>query len=127
MKANVRFINRDDVDFDLASDLSPVETINIIPPYESTHIDITEYPVKRVNFNNVRNITLFIQDNWSGGEEEVSRLWYLGFKGTWTELKDTPLLTVFEVYSLIHSILTYTQATPNPADHKKVKAERNLR
>jgi len=51
---------------------------------------------------------LYIENNWSDGEEEVSRLWYIGFKGEWTELKDAPLLTVYE-------------ATPNPADHKKIR------
>jgi PITH domain len=64
------------------------------------YTDVAEYPIKRVNFNNVRNLTLFIEDNWSGGDEEVSRLWYLGFKGEWTELKDAPLVAVYEVYPL---------------------------
>jgi len=85
---------------DFSSNLTATETINVIPPAESTHIDIAEYPVKRANFNNVRNITLFIQDNWSEGDEEASKLWYLGFKGDWTELKDTPLVTIFEGHSL---------------------------
>jgi len=52
---------------------------------------------------------MFIEDNWSGGDEELSRLWYIGFKGEWTELKDAPLVTVYE-------------ARANPADHKKVHA-----
>jgi hypothetical protein len=42
---------------------------------------------------------LYIEDNWSGGDEEVSRLWYIGFKGEWTELRDAPLITVYEVAS----------------------------
>jgi len=58
---------------------------------------VTEYPVKRVSFNNVRNLTLFVSENWSGGDEETSKLWYIGFKGEWTELKDAPLITVYEV------------------------------
>jgi hypothetical protein len=96
-----RFHNREDIDFSIASDLPATETITTIPPNDSTHhIDIAEYPVKRVNFNNVRNITLYIEDNWSGGAEETSRLWYIGFKGEWTELKDAPLITVYEVLSL---------------------------
>jgi PITH domain len=95
------FHNRDDIDFALASDLVPTETINTIPPTDLTHyIDVAEYPIKRVNFNNVRNLTMFIEDNWSGGDEELSRLWYIGFKGEWTELKDAPLVTVYEVSPL---------------------------
>jgi len=91
------FHNREDVDFALAADLAATETIDIIPPTESTHVDIVEYPVRRANFNNVRDITLYIESNWSAGDEEVSRLWYLGFKGDWTPLKDTPLVAVYEV------------------------------
>jgi PITH domain len=95
---NFSFHNREDVDFSIASDLPPTDTINIIPPTESTHhIDVAEYPVKRVNFNNVRNLTFYIENNWSDGDEEVSRLWYIGFKGEWTELKDAPLIAVYEV------------------------------
>jgi PITH domain len=92
------FHNREDIDFSIASDLPATETINTIPPTESTHhTEVTEYTVKRVNFNNVRNLTLYIEDNWSNGDEEVSRLWYIGFKGEWTELKDAPLVAVYEV------------------------------
>ena len=98
MSFDFSFHNREDIDFSTASDLPGTETINVIPPVESTHhTDVTEYPVKRVNFNNVRNLTLYIENNWSDGDEEVSRLWYLGFKGEWTELKDAPLVAVYEV------------------------------
>ena len=93
------FHNREDIDFSIASDLPATETITTIPPQESTHQnDVIEYPIKRVNFNNVRNITLYIEDNWDASEEEVSRLWYIGFKGEWTELRDAPLVTVYEVH-----------------------------
>ena len=79
--------------------------INTIPPAESAHLtDVVEYSVKRVNFNNVRNITLYVENNWSDGDEEVSRLWYLGFKGEWTELKDVPLVAVYEVLHPLYSL-----------------------
>ncbi len=54
----------------------------------------------------MRNITLYIEDNWSDGEEETSTLWYIGFKGEWTELKDAPLITVYEVFSLLENVFT---------------------
>jgi hypothetical protein len=96
------FHNREDIDFSIASDLPATETINTVPPQELTErVGVLEYPVKRVNFNNVRNITLYIEDNWDTEDENVSRLWYLGFKGEWTELKDAPLVTVYEVPSHI--------------------------
>jgi len=40
---------------------------------------------------------LYVESNWSNGDEDVSRLWYIGFKGEWTELKDAPLVAVYEV------------------------------
>lgn len=95
---SLRFYNREDIDFSTAAELPATEVVSTIPPTDSTHHgEIIEYPVKRVNFNNVRNITLYIEDNWSDGEEETSTLWYIGFKGEWTELKDAPLITVYEV------------------------------
>jgi len=112
LSIEVSFHNREDIDFSIASDLPPTETINTIPPNESTHHrDVTEYPVKRVNFNNVRNLTLYVENNWSDGNEEVSRLWYIGFKGEWTELKDVPLVAVYEVFIPIsnHSDLRHVQ------------------
>jgi hypothetical protein len=93
-----RFINRDDVDFSIASDLPATATITTIPPtYAGQHSEVPEYSVKRVHFNNVRNITLYIEDNYGEGDEDVSRLWYLGFKGEWMDLKDTPVVAVYEV------------------------------
>jgi hypothetical protein len=93
-----RFINRDDIDFSIASDLSATATITIIPPaYAGQQDEVPEYPIKRVHFNNVRNVTLYIESNYGDGDEDVSRLWYLGFKGEWTELKDKPVVAVYEV------------------------------
>ena len=50
-------------------------------------------------------MALFFADNWSGGEEEVSRLSYLGFKGEWTQLGRAPTNIVYE-------------AAARPADHE---------
>ena len=97
-KTNDSFHNREDIDFALASELPPTEElVTIAPDVAISHHDIIEYPVKRQNFNNVRNITLYIEDNWSQGDEDVSQMWYIGFKGEWTELKDVPLVAVYEV------------------------------
>ena len=105
---NDSFTNREDIDFSIASDLPATCTLTTIPPTESTHHrDVTEYPLKRVNFNNVRNLTIYIESNWSDGDEDVSRLWYVGFKGEWTELKDVPLVAVYEV-SFLRALLFLT-------------------
>jgi hypothetical protein len=88
----------------MAAYLPPTATITIIPPtYAGQQSEVPEYPVKRVHFNNVRTITLYIENNYGDGDEDASRLWYLGFKGEWTDLKDTPVVAVYEVHHhLLH-------------------------
>jgi hypothetical protein len=71
--------------------------ITTIPPSQAKQQPkVPEYSVKRVRFGNVRNITLYIDDNY-GAEERVSRLWYLGFKGESTDSNDKSGSTVEEV------------------------------
>lgn len=64
-------------------------------------------PVKRALFNNCRSLTLFFESNHSDGEEDVTGISYLGFKGTWTELRKEAVVANYE-------------AAANPADHKNL-------
>lgn len=63
-----------------------------------------EYPVKRALFNSTRSLALFVGENWGGGEEEVTRIGYLGFKGEWMRLNKEPVSFLYE-------------AAANPRDH----------
>ncbi|RPA87765.1 DUF1000-domain-containing protein [Ascobolus immersus RN42] len=100
------YVNREDLDFSTCSDLQPVQTLEVplTPPSAAANEPI-EIPVKRALFNNVRSLSLFVEDNQSQGEEEVTRITYLGFKGDHTKTIREPVLVDYE-------------AAPNPADHK---------
>ncbi|CCG84934.1 protein of unknown function [Taphrina deformans PYCC 5710] len=96
------YINREDLDFDTIGDAKPTETFECVP-YENAS-DLIEYPVKIRLYNNVKSVTLFFEHNWSG-DEEPTVLWYLGFRGDHTEIKDAPVAISYEAFA-------------NPKDHR---------
>jgi hypothetical protein len=93
------FINRDDLDFSSASDLSAIQEFNL-----SQTSEIQDIPVKRAVFGKVQSLTLFFVDNFGQGEEDVTRITYLGFKGEWMQLGRAPTNIIYE-------------AAANPSDH----------
>ncbi|CAK7263284.1 hypothetical protein SEPCBS57363_000483 [Sporothrix epigloea] len=66
--------------------------------------DIQEIAVKRAIFGQVRRLALFFPDNFGDGDEDVTRLTYLGFRGEWMQLGRAPVNILYE-------------AAANPADH----------
>ncbi|PBP20451.1 60S ribosomal protein L3 [Diplocarpon rosae] len=90
------FINRDDLDFSAASDLSPTQEFKL-----SQTSDVQDIQVKRALFGKVQSLTLFVEDNY--GENET-RINYLGFKGDWMQLGRAPTNILYE-------------AAANPTDH----------
>lgn len=56
-------------------------------------------------FASVKSLTLFFPANAGA---DTSRIYFLGFKGDFSPRNKDPVITVYE-------------ATPNPADHKKIK------
>jgi len=92
-------VNRDDLDFSTASELKPTQTLELAQSNE-----IQEHPVKRALFNTTRSLSLFFPDNWSDGEEEVTRVSYLAFKGEFMKLNKEPVSFLYE-------------AAANPKDH----------
>jgi hypothetical protein len=95
-------LNRDDLDFASASDLSATQTLQLAQSNA-----IQEYPVKRALFNATRSLTLFFEDNWGAGEEDVTRISYLGFKGEFMKLSKEPISFLYE-------------AAANPRDHASI-------
>jgi len=96
------FLNRDDLDFGTASSLQPTQTLELAQTN-----DVQDVPVKRALFNTVRSLDMFFEDNFGQGEEDVTRVSYLGFKGEWMALNREPVNFLYE-------------AAANPGDHKMV-------
>ncbi|KAL7269917.1 hypothetical protein RUND412_007394 [Rhizina undulata] len=101
------YANRDDLDFTSIADTPATQTLELPIPTASSSPEeqVFEIPVKRALFGNVQSLTLFFEDNHGGEEEEETKVAYLGFRGTWTELKREAVVALYE-------------AAPNPKDHK---------
>ncbi|KAL5117863.1 hypothetical protein ACEQ8H_004181 [Pleosporales sp. CAS-2024a] len=96
------YLNADNLDFDTAADTHPTQTLHLAQTN-----DVQEIPVKRALFNTTRSLALFFEDNWSGGDDDVTRLTYLAFKGDFMRLNTEPVSVLYE-------------AAANPADHKSM-------
>lgn len=101
------FRNRDDLDFSAAADLSPTQKLTL--PRTN---DVAEIPLNRAQWNGTTSIDLFFEDNHSGGEEDVTRISYLGFKGDFMALNREAVQVLYE-------------AAPNPNDHKIIQGLQN--
>lgn len=102
------FRNRGDMDFGLATDLQPTQRLTL-PRCN----DVTEIPLNRALWNGTTSINLFFEDNHSGGEEAVTRISYLGFKGDFMALNREPVHVLYE-------------AAANPQDHKLIQGLTNV-
>ncbi|KIE03979.1 60S ribosomal protein L3, partial [Metarhizium majus ARSEF 297] len=94
------YVNHDNLDFSTAEDMDPVQKIEL-----SQTSDVQEIPVKRALFGRVQRLVLFFVDNFGDGDEDVSRISYIGFKGEWTKLGKAPTNILYE-------------AAAQPGDHK---------
>ena len=102
------FRNRDDLDFDTASNLPPTQTIQIPRSNE-----VAEIPLNRAYWNMTTSINLFIEDNHGHGDEDVTRIGYLGFKGEFAALNREPVRVLYE-------------AAANPSDHVAIQGLKNV-
>ncbi|EEH36042.2 hypothetical protein PAAG_00365 [Paracoccidioides lutzii Pb01] len=102
------FRNRHDLDFSTATDLTPTQTLSVPQTLTGPDSDVLEIPLNRAQFNNTTSITLFFEDNWSQGEEDVTRVSYVGFKGQHMALNREPVTFLYE-------------AAANPRDHVAIQ------
>ena len=93
------FHNHEDLDFSTCSDVSPTQTLQI-----SQTNEIQEIPVKRTAFGNTYNLSLFVEENYG---DDVTEVFWLGFKGEFTELNREPFEVLYE-------------KAANPKDHEMV-------
>ena len=91
------FHNKDDLDFSTASDIEATQSLIV-----SQTNDVQELQVKRAKFGNTYNLTLFLEDNYG---DDVSRVYWIGFKGEFTELNREPFEVLYE-------------KAANPKDHE---------
>ncbi|KAM0666154.1 hypothetical protein ACQRIT_004875 [Beauveria bassiana] len=94
------FVNQDGLDFEAAEESDPVQRLEL-----AQTSDVQEIPVKRALFGRVQRLGLFFSDNFGDGEEDVTRISYVGFKGEWTRLGKAPTNILYE-------------AAAQPGDHK---------
>ncbi|KAL8739022.1 MAG: hypothetical protein Q9181_000304 [Wetmoreana brouardii] len=94
------FSNRDDLDFSTASDLQPMQTLEL-----SQTSEIQDLPVKRTLFGNTYNLNLFVEDNYG---DEMTRIFWIGFKGDYMNLNREPVEVLYE-------------KAANPKDHTLVR------
>lgn len=94
------YTNNDALDFESAEESDPVQELEL-----SQTSEVQEIPVKRALFARVHRLGLFFVDNFGDGDEDVSRINYIGFKGEWTKLGKAPSNILYE-------------AAPQPGDHK---------
>ena len=97
------FRNRDDLDFGTAADLKPTQTIEL--PRSN---DVAEISLNRALWNTTTSINLFFEDNHSDGDEDVTRISYLGFRGEHMALNREPVTFLYE-------------AAANPGDHVAIQ------
>ncbi|KAI9807498.1 MAG: hypothetical protein M1825_005438 [Sarcosagium campestre] len=101
------FLNRDDLDFSIASSLEPTQTIEL-PRTDQ----LQEHSLKRVLWNATRSITIFVEDNHGSGEVEETTCSYIGFRGEWMRLSREPVSVLYE-------------AAARPADHKLLQGTKS--
>lgn len=92
-------INREDVDFATAEDAAGTQEFEL-----SQTSEVQELAVRRALFGRVQRLTLFFPDNFGDGEEDITRIAYLGFRGEWMQLGRAPTNIIYE-------------AAANPSDH----------
>ena len=101
------FRNRDDLDFGTASDLNPTQTVDLPRSNE-----VAEIPLNRAHWNTTTSIDLFFEDNHSDGDEDMTHVFYLGFKGDWMAVNREAIHVSYE-------------AAANPKDHTVIQGLEN--
>eukprot|EP00897_Mesotaenium_endlicherianum_P006882 jgi/Mesen1/6221/ME000320S05413 len=93
------FINRDDIDFSVAQDVSPVQEWQL---GENNRGEL-EYPTRVTKFQGVSDLTLHFPEAMGSG---TTRIHYIGLRGEASQFTRQPVTNI--IY----------EAMPNPHDHK---------
>lgn len=93
------FVNRDNLDFDTAASIPPTQEWTTVPGPQGATV---EYPTKAAKWQGVYSVDLHLPGCVEG---DVTRVDFVGFKGSHTAAKREAVIAVYE-------------ARPVPTDHK---------
>ncbi|KAE8542356.1 hypothetical protein D1P53_001131 [Cryptococcus gattii VGV] len=88
------------LDFSDASSSSPTQSFDVVPRKEGV-----EYQVKAAKFSGLTSLTIFFPGNTADDDEETTKVYYIGLRGSWKPLPSRPGIIIYE-------------SSANPADHK---------
>ncbi|ODO00647.1 hypothetical protein L198_02969 [Cryptococcus wingfieldii CBS 7118] len=88
------------LDFSDASSTNPAQTFDVVPNRAGV-----EYQVKAAKFNGLTSLTVFFPGNTAEDDEETTKIFYIGLRGSHKPLPNRPGAIVYE-------------SNANPADHK---------
>jgi hypothetical protein len=74
MLSSAVFGNRDDVHFDNADDLAPLQEFSLHPDPAGE----LDYPTKASKFQNLHSLTIYVKDNHGG---DTTKIHYIGLSG----------------------------------------------
>ncbi|KAA1138766.1 hypothetical protein PGTUg99_035955 [Puccinia graminis f. sp. tritici] len=95
------FANEPTLDFDTLESRKPTQILDIP---ETT--EVVEFPVRVAKFSSVTSLSIFFNSTTPGADK--SQVYFLGFKGEFTNLSRKPVIAIYE-------------AQANPTDHQKIK------
>eukprot|EP00026_Physarum_polycephalum_P013483 Phypoly_transcript_13889.p1 GENE.Phypoly_transcript_13889~~Phypoly_transcript_13889.p1 ORF type:complete len:206 (+),score=16.64 Phypoly_transcript_13889:320-937(+) len=93
------YVNKENLDFSTATSVKPAQEWDLHEDFKGE----IEYTTRMVNFVNVSHLTLFFPTNFGA---DCSRVYYIGLKGEYTEMKRQAVTAVYE-------------SRPQLSDHKQ--------
>ena len=93
-------LNNPDLDFAAAADMPATQEFELARSRE-----VQDLNVKRTKFTGCQSLALFFADNFTGDEDEPTRVTYIAFKGDWMQLNREPVEFLYE-------------SAARPTDHK---------
>ncbi|ORY34886.1 PITH domain-domain-containing protein [Naematelia encephala] len=94
------FRDRPGLDFSDVESSTPTQVLDILERQEPV-----EYQTKAAKFAGVTTLTLFFPGNTSQGDEDTTKLFYIGLRGSWKPLPGKPGVIIYE-------------SAARPTDHK---------
>ena len=95
------FVNRNDLDFEMARDLEPAATLELLPP-EHDSGGTVDYPLRPAErFQSASSVTIYFADNFTkaadpDGDSVQTEVTFVGFKGKGTKVRRRAVEAVYE-------------------------------